>query len=398
MHKNAIAALLLSVIPGVGHGYLGRPIRTIIYGGGFLFLIFISFFMAENGGEGDEVAIFLAFSIWAVNGLDMIISLANGVHKRQSPYPIMTVPVIDPTTGEPLPGAQHLHHVQYEHQREKSQTILLSIIPGLGHMALGLMQRGLTFLITFIGLFAIIVFVASITHTEVFLIFLFILPVVWIYSMFDAIQQVHRKQRGEEMNDRAMFEDLEEHVASGRKNKVLAIALSIFPGAGHLYLGLQMRGLQLMGGFLLAIYLMDSLRLSLFLFLLPLFWFYAFFDALQQMSRYERETAMSDAPIVAQFAPYQRWIGLGLLVLGIYYLGDRVVADYISESWPGIYQEYINIRYKLPTAVVSFIMIALGFRLVFGRKAAGASVQPPASTPAPTPAPAIIPQREEERS
>lgn len=154
--------------------------------------------------------------------------------------------------------------LEQERQREKSRTIMFSLIPGLGHMNMGLMQRGITFLISFIGWFAIIVFLGTITHRAELLVFLLALPVIWIYSMFDAISQLHAKQRGEHVADRAIFEDMESYIASGRKSKVLAIALAIFPGAGHLYLGLQKRGLQLMGGFLLAVYIMDNLRLSLF--------------------------------------------------------------------------------------------------------------------------------------
>lgn len=37
-----------------------------------------------------------------------------------------------------------------------------------------------------------------------------------------------------------------------------------------MYLGLQRRGLQLMAAFLLSIYLLDLLRLSAFLFLVPI--------------------------------------------------------------------------------------------------------------------------------
>ena len=43
--------------------------------------------------------------------------------------------------------------------------------------------------------------------------------------------------------------------------------LSMFPGAGHLYLGYQRRGVQLMAAFLFSIYILDVLRLGIFLFL-----------------------------------------------------------------------------------------------------------------------------------
>lgn len=355
MSKNPVVALLLSFIPGVGHAYMGRPFRSLLYGGAFFGSLLLLFLSIQAGGGGEEMAFFFFFTAalsWLINMIDMVVTLLSP-KPQVGPYSERGDIPFDPG------------YIAIEQQREKTSTVMLSLIPGLGHMSLGLMQRGITFLVAFLGLFAIVVFISVVTNTAAFLIFLLGLPVIWIYSIFDAIQQLHRKQRGEELNDRPLFEEIENQMGTGRKNKVLAAILSLFPGAGHLYLGLQKRGLQLMGGFLIAIYLMDSLRLSIFLFLMPLLWFYAFFDSMQQMSRYERGE-LNDQAVVAQLAPYQKWIGIGLLLLGIYYLGDRVMGGYISQTWPGIYSEYVKLKYNLPTAVVAFLLIALGFRLVFG--------------------------------
>ncbi|MGO4111500.1 hypothetical protein [Paenibacillus sp. YAF4_2] len=382
MSKNPVVALLLSFIPGVGHAYLGRPFRCLLYGGAFFgSLMFL--FLAVQSGDGGNIGLFFLFTAafsWLINMVDMVVTLLSS-KPLAGPYTERGDIPFDPG------------YVAFEQQREKTSTVLLSLIPGLGHMSLGLMQRGITFLVAFLGLFAVVVFIGVVTNTSAFLIFLLGLPVIWIYSIFDAIQQLHRKQRGEELNDRPLFEEIENHMGTGKKNKVLAAILSLFPGAGHLYLGLQKRGLQLMGGFLIAIYLMDSLRLSIFLFLMPLLWFYAFFDAMQQMSRYERGE-LNDQAVVAQLAPYQKWIGIGLLALGIYYLGDRVMGNYISQTWPGIYAEYVKLKYNLPTAVVAFLMIALGFRLVFGGGSGSRSFTAPEPLP---PHPSEFTEKEGER-
>lgn len=368
MNKNPMTALLLSFIPGAGHAYLGRPVRFVLYAGAFfgpptillLLLIFNSF--------NDGFAFFTLFTVaasWFINMVDMIITLISGK-----------------ATGSPnAPPAypDHSAAAPYSHadQREKSRTIMLSFLPGLGHMSIGLMQRGITFLISFIGLFAIVVFLSSIMNREELLVFLLVLPVIWIYSMFDVIAQLSAKQRGEQLVDRPIFEDLESHIASGNKSKLLAIALSIFPGAGHLYLGLQKRGLQLMAGFLLSIYIMDNLRLSLFFFLLPLFWCFAFFDALQQTARYERHE-LTDEPLLKQFVPYQRWFGIALLGFGVYYLLNRVIADYVRDHFTvEAYNTYMGTIYMIPTVVVSFVLIIVGLRLTFGTKTAAAPKQAP---------------------
>ncbi|WP_169090182.1 hypothetical protein [Paenibacillus sp. PL91] len=364
MSKSPLAAFLLSFIPGVGHGYIGRPVRAVLYGGAFFGPLGLLLLLAiTNSGIDDGFGFFLLFvAILSgfINMVDMLFTLLLGK---------------GPLGGQPNhhhpydPYAEHSAGyvpLNLEYQREKTRTIMLSFIPGLGHMSIGLMQRGITFMISFIGWFAIIVFLSMITHRAELLVFLLALPVIWVYSMFDAIGKLHAKQRGEILLDRAIFEDMESYIASGRKSKVLAIALSIFPGAGHLYLGLQKRGLQLMGGFLLTIYIMDNMRLSLFFFLLPLFWCFAFFDALQQTSRYERQTLV-DEPVLTQLVPYQRWFGIALLGFGVYYLLDQVALEATYRISAKMYAQYKQLKYMVPTVAVAFIMIIIGQRLAFGR-------------------------------
>lgn len=374
-YKSPVTAFLLSVFPGVGHAYLGRPVRFVLYGGSFFGALALILLLIMSDSNVDGFALFLLFVAavsWVINMVDMILSLIRGdVNAQHHQHPVPPPPGADPDWDS--------RAYSYAQQREKTQTILLSFIPGVGHMSLGMLQRGVTFLVAFVGLLALVTFISIVTDTASFLLFLLALPVLWIYTMFDAVEQLQRKQRGEAINDRPFFEELEESIGSGRKNKLLAATLSLFPGAGHLYLGLQKRGLQIMGGFLIAIYLMDSLRLSIFLFLMPLFWFFAFFDALQQMSRYDRRE-LKDQAIVAQLAPYQKWIGVALLILGVYYIGDRVMGTYVHDRWPLVFSEYIRVKYNLPTVVVAFVMIAAGFRLVFGGGKRVTS-EPPAQLP-----------------
>ncbi|GKU77690.1 hypothetical protein [Paenibacillus sp. L3-i20] len=386
MHKSPMVAFLLSFLPGAGHAYLGRPVRFLLYGGSFFGSIGLFLFLLPQysiGGEAAVVLFFIAAISGIVNMLDMIVTLvtgnapglAKGTSQRNDSASYNQQHGGDNTgfngngysQGDYQQGTVYGQGRSYEHQQVKTKTMLLSIIPGLGHMSIGLMQRGITFLISFVGLFAIIVFLSAVMGSGAILVFLLILPIIWVYGMYDAVSLVDAKHRGEVVEDRSLFEGIEAHIATGHKNKVLAISLAIFPGAGHLYMGLQKRGLQLMTGFLLAIYIMDNLRLSLFLFLLPLFWCFAFFDALGQISRYERQK-LSDEPILPLFVPYQRWFGLGLLVFGIYFIVDRIMLKIIFRYFPDIQSHYIAFKYMLPTAVIAFVMIALGLRLAFGGK------------------------------
>ncbi|GAB2698107.1 hypothetical protein ACFQWB_04820 [Paenibacillus thermoaerophilus] len=357
--KSPIVAFLLSVIPGLGHAYLGRFGRFVLYGGGFFIPMGLLFLLVLSGNtHEDEIVLLLLFAAaaaWVINIIDMVLSLIRG------PAPGLR----HAYDGTQPPEAYASAAEDYLRQRERTHAMLLSFIPGLGHMSLGLMQRGLTFLAAYFGVGISVIFITAVSNIGAFLVFLLVLPVIWIYCMFDVSDKLQRKQRGETLADRSLFEDLEGHMGAGRKSRVLGVALSIFPGAGHLYLGLSRRGIQLMGGFLLAIYLMDTLRLTLFFILLPLFWFYAFFDAYHYLSRYGREP-LKDEPVVSYLAPHQRWIGYALVLVGAYYLIDRVILQALLEMLPKLRGEYYKIRYYFPTAIVSFLLIAGGLKLLMG--------------------------------
>lgn len=67
-------------------------------------------------------------------------------------------------------------------EKSKFLTFLFSLVPGVGHMYLGLMQRGLHFLTLFFG----VIFLMIITNLGQLSLFL---PVIWFYNVFDALQR-----------------------------------------------------------------------------------------------------------------------------------------------------------------------------------------------------------------
>ncbi|MHA7579580.1 multi-tm2 domain protein [Paenibacillus vandeheii] len=400
--RNKLLAFLLNLIPGLGFLYWGRAARAVIYPLLFFGTGIGSFMLAWAFGQQDLMIVgaLCAMFFWGISMLDISILLLRTPSAREAHYrgygghygaqhqgPAYQQGVfsghVDPLEhtnedethqyqggeyGAPAgPFGQPMY--QKGSEGERFFTILLSFVPGLGHLHLGLLHRGLSFLIAFFGSFAMMVFVASITNESVFLMFLLILPVIWVYCMFDAVQHVHRKQAGEVLQDRTLFEELEMGRASGRRSKVLATLLSAFPGAGHLYLGLQKRGMQLMFLFLGSIYILDLLRLSVFLFMIPLIWFYSFFDGLQCSSRYGREP-LTDQPIFKDWARHQRLIGFGIAALGLYYLVIRLVIPQLNEMFPNVFMTY-EIRSYVNTVIVSLLLIFGGLKLLFGKQRGG---------------------------
>ncbi|HAF97684.1 MULTISPECIES: hypothetical protein [Paenibacillus] len=351
--RSKMLAFILNFVPGLGHYYWGRNGRAVLYPllffGGLLGGLVLTFMAGSN--TVFVMSILGALLIWGISMLDLLMALL-----RYTP-----VSYVYDEYGRPMEVPN-----ERSDDSERFFTILLSFIPGLGHFQLGLMQRGLSFLIAFFGLGTILVFLTGLTHESVFLLFLGILPVIWLYCMFDVVQLLNRKQAGEFLMDRTLFEELESGRESGRRSKVFATMLSAFPGAGQMYLGLQKRGLQLMILFLGSIYVLDVLRLSLFLFMIPLIWCYAFFDGLQQVSRYGREP-LRDRPIIASTSGQQRWLGLGLVLLGIYFVFSSVVLPYLETLFPNLYLDS-RIRDFMKTAIVTVLLIGGGIKLMMAPK------------------------------
>ncbi|KEQ25194.1 hypothetical protein [Paenibacillus tyrfis] len=367
-YKSPVAAFLLSFIPGLGHLYMGRAFRGLVYGFGFFGLALLTFFVAIHSRGNDAFYILLvALAIAVINVFDMVFFLLTRGGRPPARW--------QPTSGEGQPyGPAEGSYRSWPHDaaapmNDRFRTIALSFVPGLGHLYLGLMQRGLGFMVLFFGLTVMIFFLSVITHRDVFFVFLGALPVIWLYCMFDCVQQYGRKERGEVLTDRTIFDEFQESRESGKKNKTLATLLSIFPGAGHMYLGLQKRGLQLMAAFLFCIYIMDVMRLSLFMFLIPILWFFSFFDALQMVSKVGREE-LRDVPVIGWLLHHQRWVGYGLLALGVYYLLDRVLLSTLDIWLPEELQRQVMRWFDqyFQTFVISVLLIGGGIRLLLGNK------------------------------
>jgi len=350
-NKNPITAFLLGFFPGGGLLYLG--IMT-----GFLYTISVCGLAI--------IAILLATTSYDM-GPALVITFGGFVI-----YVISVIHTAVRASRLTKNNGGTVVTDSKSHDSERFYTILLSFIPGLGHFQLGLMNRGLTILTSFLGMGVMVVFITALTHRAEFLVFLAFLPIIWVYGFFDATRQLTKKQNGEQLVDRSIFEEFEMRREDGKKSKSIATFLSIFPGAGHLYLGLQKRGIQLMAAFLFSIYILDILRLGIFLFLVPIIWFYSFFDGLQKASKYGKEE-LEDKPVISYLINHQKWVGIGLIVLGLYYLVSNIILPVVS---PIIYSAvHIDISYwfsnYFQTGFVCLLLIGGGIKLMVGTKRKG---------------------------
>src|SRR5699024_9173350 len=103
---------------------------------------------------------------------------------------------------------------------------------------------------------------------------------LWLISIIDLFSSWNMARRYYEDNTNKDADN--QYIANERmkenNKKTTALALSIIPGAGYMFLGYEKKGLLILGGFFMSIFFMGWLGMSFLLFLLPLLWFYSFFD------------------------------------------------------------------------------------------------------------------------
>lgn len=169
-----------------------------------------------------------------------------------------------------------------------------------------------------------------------------------------------------------------------KRSSFFSFLCAFVPGAGEMYMGLMNRGTSVMLLFWSVIAFSAIFGLDFFLFLLPVIWFYSFFESLNlRKMTYEQLSAIPDEMIfgldamtlgrIRSLAQGRHLLAGGLCIaLGAYMLYDGVLmrrwGNILWERFPFLYE----LLRSLPTLLVAFAIIFLGLHLVRGK-----SVAPP---------------------
>ena len=175
-----------------------------------------------------------------------------------------------------------------------------------------------------------------------------------------------------------------------KKNKILTFLFACVPGAGHMYLGFMKMGLSFMTLFFLIMglaALADNIFYVLtgpILMILPVIWFYTFFDCInkngasdEEFASYQDHFLFTDIPELNQI----KWnpnlfhsrvprtvVGFILLLSGISMFSRNMLW---MLGW-----DYDNLIYRilsrffdyLPQVAISLAVIALGIWLIAGKR------------------------------
>ncbi|MGI6587944.1 MAG: hypothetical protein ACOX2N_03995 [Peptococcia bacterium] len=249
-------------------------------------------------------------------------------------------------------------------KKSKFVAFILSFLPGLSHVYVGFKERAVIFFGIFIGVIFLGLGMSVLTHNGNFSMLLVLaLPLIWFVSMVDAVSLTEREQKGSiNPGENSCPEHaglIDEAWFNLNNKKLITIVLSIIPGAGHMYLGLQNRGFVLMSLFFFSAFLMGWLHLSLFLFILPVIWFYSMFDAFHRVQDEDWTGEKDELCVVSWCNEHPQWIGWGLILLGCLVIFERIISPLIT--W--------QIRSYVQTGLVALILIVGGIKLLVGSRA-----------------------------
>jgi len=164
-----------------------------------------------------------------------------------------------------------------------------------------------------------------------------------------------------------------------RKSKFFTFCFALLPGAGQMYQGFMKRGTSIMLTFFAVIAFAVMINMAELSIILPVIWFYAFFDCMNKSSYTVDELSMIEDKMIfglkfddADFYKklvYQRNALLGwiLMLLGVLILYSTIIRSFLwrlERYLPGISVA----ASKLPVLVLSIIIIMVGIRLIKGPK------------------------------
>ena len=167
-----------------------------------------------------------------------------------------------------------------------------------------------------------------------------------------------------------------------KKSRFLTFCFSMLPGAAEMYMGFMKTGLSLMSLFFLMIVVLGVFDGGMLAAFGVVVWCYGFFHANHLAGLTDEEFAevkdeylfgmntFTDGRNVVD--KYQKWIAALLIFAGVCFLWDAaasMIYDLVPESYRVIATVMWRVGDYIPKLFAGFAVIAIGIRLICGRKA-----------------------------
>lgn len=159
-----------------------------------------------------------------------------------------------------------------------------------------------------------------------------------------------------------------------KKSKIFTALFSLMPGAGHMYMGFMNKGLIYMSAFLLMSAIAVMLNIPLFIMPAIVIWFYSFFECWnirglsdEDFSKFEDKAEFGQFSVKKiEIDPNKSklYIGIGLLLIGLYMLLDKcysLLCYFIGSYFERYYEIF---AYTVPKLAFSLLLIIIGVYLI----------------------------------
>jgi hypothetical protein len=164
-----------------------------------------------------------------------------------------------------------------------------------------------------------------------------------------------------------------------KKNNFLTFVFSLLPGAGHMYIGFMKMGLSFMAAFFFVIFLSSWLDIGPLLFILPLLWFYSFFDCMNKRYSTDEEFLLLEDNYLFSLDKFVKLdkdifqkrrvlAGVILLFLGGYLIWNNslhLLARYVPNE---VYDLVYSVSRLVPQVIIGVAIIVAGIKLIMGKK------------------------------
>ncbi len=164
-----------------------------------------------------------------------------------------------------------------------------------------------------------------------------------------------------------------------KKGKISTFIFSLLPGAGHMYMGFMKMGISFMSAFFFIIFISSWLDIGPLLFVLPLIWFYSFFDCInKRYSPDEEFLNLEDNYLFSLdkllkfdqsvFKKQRLFIGIVCLFLGLYLIWYNVMNTLWGRIPNEVYEMLSNVTRIAPQIIIGIAIVIAGIKLIKGKK------------------------------
>lgn len=167
-----------------------------------------------------------------------------------------------------------------------------------------------------------------------------------------------------------------------KKSSFLTFCFAFIPGAGEMYLGMMRKGAAIMTLFWGIIGISVFLQMGFICAVLPIIWFYSFFETFnirwlppEEIERQDQEfsgnwgTKLFSSDLKAVLDKRHTLIGILLILVGGWAILNNFFVPILEEFLNlGDYWIFRYLSYRLPSILVAFAVVVFGVHLVRGKK------------------------------